>query len=329
MNTLKSLLRSLFSNQSVVNNRRCKWWLAIVVLLLSLVIAIIPTLVTYNNITPGNIIYATTNNQTYCVDEGLYEFAKSKSGIKITNGKLVVPEDFDGFDFYKSFSENNETVNRKVFSVYYLNVTDEDQNVYTEKVSSFQKEIEKGDEHNIVNSYMLLTPKYFYVKIFQIGVVYDKANDTLADAHASFTGMFEGLDNISFDSFYDDSRDNSFNYAMLKWSTLFNDSYQNIKVRTMLFTSLIMDLMNIAVILILSLTLFLLSRTKNNVNGIRLKFSEAMRIVFIASLSPAILTLLIGFMISTFQQIGFILFLGLRITWLGTKITAGPAVEKR
>lgn len=325
MNTIKTLLRGLFSNQVIIDNRKSKWWLCILIGILSLIIAIIPMVVTYSSVTPGNILYPTASNLTYCVDEGLYAFSKSQPNLVIKNGKMDVSSSTT-FDYFKTFKEINANgieseESKKVFSVYFLNSDD------NEQINAKQKEIEQGT-NNIVNSYALFTPSYMYLKIYEIGAVNDVSQETMATPVNTYVGTFSELDGISINSFYDSTKPKPFNFSISEWSTFMNDAYNSIKVSTVLITTLWMTGLNAVIALILSLTLFALSRTKSNVNGIRLKYSESLRMVLLAALSPALLTLISGFLLTMLQSIGFVLFIGLRTTWLGMKISSQPANSK-
>jgi hypothetical protein len=62
----------------------------------------------------------------------------------------------------------------------------------------------------------------------------------------------------------------------------------------------------------------ILTRLKSS-RGDKLNYFDALKVVFFASLAPAIITLALGFMIPMLAQVGFILCLGLRSTFLGMR----------
>ena len=62
----------------------------------------------------------------------------------------------------------------------------------------------------------------------------------------------------------------------------------------------------------------ILTRLKS-ATGEKLNYLNALQIIAFASLAPAAIGCLLGFVISSFAQIGFVLCLGLRATFLGMK----------
>ena len=76
--------------------------------------------------------------------------------------------------------------------------------------------------------------------------------------------------------------------------------------------------LNLGVTLLLALVVMILTRLKSS-TGDKLNYVQALNIISFSALSPALLTVIFGFLISSMAQIGFVLFLGLRATFLGMR----------
>ena len=73
MKTLKFIFSSLFSNEKIINeSKKQPWWLAIVLILFSCVIALIPNFVSVMTVQGSNVITTNTNSG---IDYGLKQFS--------------------------------------------------------------------------------------------------------------------------------------------------------------------------------------------------------------------------------------------------------------
>ena len=100
------------------------------------------------------------------------------------------------------------------------------------------------------------------------------------------------------------------------WKTFFDKSYYNNKVTMLWSTTGILLGVNAAIIVFMGLMVFLLTRGKqNNWKGI-ITFWNAQKTSYWASLAPAILSVALGFLMSSFAQIAFVLLMGMRSMWM-------------
>ena len=76
--------------------------------------------------------------------------------------------------------------------------------------------------------------------------------------------------------------------------------------------------MNAVIVLIFGGTLFLMTRGKNNPNK-HFKFVETLKLAFFASLAPAILTLVAGFIWTQYASFAFVALMSIRLMWLSMK----------
>ena len=102
------------------------------------------------------------------------------------------------------------------------------------------------------------------------------------------------------------------------WKEVYNKAYLSQKTYNTWFTTLLFYGIYLALAIFMGLLVFLLTRGKNNMFNY-LKFWDCQKIVWWASLCPAILAMIVGFIFSNFAQMIFIILFGLRIMWISMK----------
>ena len=103
------------------------------------------------------------------------------------------------------------------------------------------------------------------------------------------------------------------------WQIFFRDGYLSIKIQTAVIQISIVLAVNSAIILIMSLVIFLVTRGKNNPFKVY-KYHECLKICCWIALSPAILTLIFGFVFPSVIGIFlFVLTYGIRALFMWTK----------
>ena len=102
------------------------------------------------------------------------------------------------------------------------------------------------------------------------------------------------------------------------WKEYYNKSYLSQKTYNTWMTSLLFFGIYLALVFIMGLLVFLLTRGKNNMFNY-LKFIDTQKIVWWACLSPALLAMILGFIFSNFAQMMFIILLGMRVMWISMK----------
>ena len=102
------------------------------------------------------------------------------------------------------------------------------------------------------------------------------------------------------------------------WKEYYNKAYISQKKYNTWMTSLLFLGIYTALVFIMGVLIFILTRGKNNMFNY-LKFIDTQKIVWWASLSPAILAMIVGFIFSNFAQMMFIVLLGMRVMWISMK----------
>lgn len=315
-------LRCLWSNRIAADfGLNKKWYIAVIVAIISVVISIIPVTVTAAT-SKGSSFLNTT--YVYNYDEGFYSFledAKSK-GYDITfdqknatcalNG--YVTESSNDYLLYKHEIIKNDGSNFIDFQVYFVDTTplsDEFVNSLLSEIST--KKINSVDGRDA--SYIIFTTKSFITRIYKPtsytaagGIYGDYAN--LSTNHAKLTDLLVNkssstrLENISA--------------TLTNYKELLDEIYISTRTTVTLNQTWMIAAVNAGIVLLFGLVVFLLTRGKNNPNR-GIKFQQCYNITYWCATSPALLSLILGFMFSNFQVMLFVMLFGFRIMWLGMR----------
>lgn len=330
----KFLFKGLISNQEVIDTSNdYPKWAGIIALVFSAVVAVIPAFTSIAK-TQGSSIVSSSSNAS--LDTSLVLLSKylGDNDIDITikdDGKLDVTKEINpsGEDKFEYLVKAQD---RTLLAVRVITTKDDPSTVENEEVKAIEKyrtmyasgqakldsEVTVRPVSNIIFSetYVYVTT-YLYtdsvVNTIEEGVV-----KTFAQTNSTFAGLTKDAPKTSIKSFYNKTNDKPIDVCVSKWKTLFNDLYSSSKTQYLWTYSGIIVGINASVALLVSLLVMILTRLKSS-TGTKLNYLEAMNIVGFASICPAILSVLIGFLIPQLTQIGFILMLGLRTTFLGMK----------
>ena len=347
MKPLKFIFSSLFSNEMIIKeSKHQKWWLAIVIMLFSCIISLVPSFVSMMTVQGSNII---TANQNYGIDYGLKQFSLSYLGsndnqLKIIDEKLTLSENATKTDNGLYYTLTEIEYNEKIaLTVYYVDYNSEETNYKTfdEKMAAAINAIkasrptENQNESKLQNSlilgkelvYLLLcgsneTCNYTTEADGSITITATSQNvSTLSGNYKNIAGDLANLNGYAYGNSESDKANNAFN----NWKNFFDKAYEsprNIAALRYAGINLGMDLI---IVMALALTTFLLSKTKASV--VKYKFLESLKMVFFAILSPAIISIIIMLLIPSFQSMAFLMCCILRITWLGMKATNPPSSQ--
>ncbi len=168
-------------------------------------------------------------------------------------------------------------------------------------------------------SYLIITEDNLY-----LGSYLNTAKNTLsedklsittqASLNNSLTGFHANAKGTDFTTLYGDG----YTSATTNWANFLTLEYNTVKYNTLWVNLGILLGINAGIVLIVSLLLMILTRLKSS-QGVRLNYPQAFKVICFASLSPAIIGMALGFFITMFAQIGFVLCLGLRSTFLSMK----------
>lgn len=331
MKSLKFIFSSLLSNQKITDeSNEQPWWLAIVIALLSIVIAIIPTTVQVMTVQGSDII---TRVENYSLDYSLTQFSiqylnpESPAKATISDGKMTFTNFTDGAEI-----KHGDDVTLVVrYTQNSADLTTVTQSIKTSYPVKQEGETETDKLVSKIPSMLIFTEDSLYLYVYDASATatYTEKDGTKTIVSETnyvgvTSGTYEGItgDLANLNSYYNPSLEPSkaASECLNNWTTFFDKAYETPRNSLALSYTGMFAGLDAIIMLVLSLTIFLLSKTKSSIR--RFKYLESLKMIFFASLSPAILSLLLGFLIPSLQSISFVLFIGLRCTWLAMKATS-------
>ena len=335
MNPVQFIFSSLFNNGVIIEeSKKQPWWLGIVLAIVSCIVAIVPSFVSTMGQNGSDLITAQENyNLDYSLKTFTNEYLKkeenadpkikmsiSEDGILTCNYSDTVEIKYEEnvtllFKFVDDSDKLTSTMNKLKTSYPIANTNAEDTTL-------------KSSLKNI----LIFTQNdlYLYIYAKDATCTYTEDNgvrtvETSDDPIGMTSGTFKDISDSlkNFNNYYSTSsaqESERQKVVLEKWVSLFNEAYEPIKIEGSFTYAGISSLLNVGVILIMSLTVFLLSLTKSSIR--KFNFLEALKMTLFASISPALIAMIASFLIPSLQSMGFVLFLGLRMTWLGMKATS-------
>ena len=311
MKNFKLILKSLISNHACVEGGRKKaWYFAVPMLLLALILAIIPIFV--QNWTKEGDVLVKTNS--YELDTASYFFVDeiNKRGVEMKVENHILHVDKDVWE--AKMTDTDESGNKcwihrhngmPDLGVYYVESANLDQTFYN-TITTFPGP--DGQRINRTYSFYLFTENSTILYIYstakpsnpQIGTIY---------------GDYKHLDNgYTINSIQNENREKTW----VNWKAFYRATYQTYRIDNTWKTCLIVTGINAGITIFMGFMLWVLTRGKNNLRWFNLW--ETQKIAYWATISPAILTTGLGFLIASFSQVMFPLLLGVRIMWLSMKL---------
>lgn len=362
MKNFKLILRSLISNPACVEGGRHRpWFLAVPIFILSMLISIIPIFVqTY--IREGD---SSIKSYSYGLEVSMQRFAED---INEKNYSFTIKEGDSSKRLEADLTAWNEMCDNEVagslvsgtiysnwgkdqsgircwshknlnglvdLQVYYLSV-DEYNNDTLQKINYVTTTDEQGNEvkNKRGGSYMILSEKEVVIYVQNV----EKSKTDVTTIYGNFAYFADNytLNNINGGKTHEQA------VASESYLTYVNDTWENWKdfYRTFYLTTrfaltwqttLLMLGVNAGLTIFMGLMIWVLTRGKNNPYRI-FTIWETQKISAWTTLTPAILSCGLSFLITSFAQVFFALFLGVRIMWLSMKTlrpeVAGPSQSK-
>ena len=316
MKNLKLLLSSLISNHSCVEGGRKKpWFFAVPMFLIAMILALIPPFV--QTITKQGD--SSISSVSYEMDEALLAFSKTlnDNGIEMTvssDKRLVITagsfdtiatntDDFEHKCYTHSYWNDKASEYQPDLDIYYvadINLVDDTyfkMNVTTESGTS---------KANRTRSVLLFTNESVSFYIYSI-----PKGAAVASIYGDYQSFEEGY---KVNQIYKGTKANTWT----EWKSFFRVAYDANRVKTTWMTTGILAGINFAITVFMGLMLWVLTRGKNNLNWFGLW--ETQKIAYWASISPAILAVGLGFLLTSFAQVVYPMLLGVRVMWLSMKL---------
>lgn len=321
--SIKYIFKTLFNNARIVEGRKRKWYEALIVFVLAIILSVVPTIVSIASVQGSSIITSSTNS----MDVALVDFSKNLNahGIKFfvrenddkeksNYSKIIEINDIALWNeaypngFY-SYSRNDADKLVERLRVYYYDV---DENGIAEKVNDLRKRVYNKDSENEEEKQPIVSHMFIGRDVIYI-LKYSKDATSWESPSASRSLNFSDFDlDTEIISCYHDE------HALSNWTTFIDKGYSSVKTSLLFAQVGIYMGINIAVSFFMGLVIFIITRGKKNPFR-EIKFTESMKMIGIASLCPALLCCILGFLMPAYSTMMFMMFLGVRIMWMSSK----------
>lgn len=344
-------MKSLINNDACIEGGRTKrWFFAVIFAVLSLVMAVLPIMVTSLQAQGSDF---TAGNYLYNYDNAIVAFSDS---LKDNNLSMVVSEDANGrflavdksqweaaytANAYKQYVhlKNDSKVD---FEVYYTEAVGQEFVDYYTLVSQNKSPIDgswrEAADTARSTSYLIFGRERMVGQLFQPGnttALSGVSGDYLKlDLGFDFRSMATvEIDGITYVTSHDDkfSEPNGFlkidayrSQIQNKWNDIYDAVYYNTKMVTARDSTLIMLGVDALLIFFMGLMIFILTRGKRNPFRIY-TFWETQKIAYWASFTPSLLALIFGFIFTEYAVMIFVMLIGVRIMWMSMK-SLKPAI---
>ena len=334
---LSNFFFGLFSNDHAIEGSKSNpWWVCLIIALFAVILPVIPITVSQARTYGASFL----SGYTYRFDQNIanltVEFAKDNKEFEIGSdhtlsymvdgAKQEVVDDDKPVGAYV-----NKSTNQYELMIYYtakqtanLKTLIDNISLNTYKVGTTTKP-EDGYEGKLYSpSFIVLSVTSLYTRINKDDStsVGNNTYTSYATDWKNFTPgtrlMKDALPEGKLADEVDLNNEEQVNEIFNNWKTYYNKSYLSQKFFNTWMTSLLFLGIYVGLVFIMGVLVFFLTRGKNNMFNY-LKFIDTQKIVWWASLSPAILAMILGFIFANFAQMMFIILLGLRVMWISMK----------
>ncbi len=313
---LNFTLGSLFSNNRILSGKDRKFYQSFIVVVLSLIFAILP-IFTITMKSSGSEILTKTDNAS--LDVSLHLFSKYLYDEKANGVKFVTTP--EGTFEATGFKDNIKEIyaGEKLLLTIRILKAEENPN----DVADFYRQgiNLEGKPSETPKSFILISDKKMNICIFAKNAKNTLTEEGTIKKVASYTSSYVGypsnFKNQDFANLYDNS-ENGAEITYKNWKHALNKMYEPYKTTNVLYSVGLYTAINIAIILTMALITMILTRLKS-AQCDKMNYRQALNCMNYAALCPALIGMLIGFLISSLASIGFVICIGVRSVFLGFK----------
>jgi hypothetical protein len=343
MKTLKMIFASLFDNGVVIKGKDQPWWIALLLFVISVVLATYPTYTQINNRSGSDFL----SGNLYSIDNGLQALSETlyEENIQLVIKETVINEEprriltneetawstvfTQSIEGYPTFPYFEYAVNNQPrLRVFFQGIlSDEDSTLFVNNL------LDRPLGDTTISSFMFLGSKAVYVYMYVPTAIASGTVDGQGYVNG-FSGTYDAIPLntnlgrfIALDSsgtFVDPLVSRTTNYQayadriLANWKVFFDQSFAFSKSVLLFAQTALTFAVNVIMSFLMSVVIFIMTRGKFNPNR-HLKFGETTKIGAWTLLSPALLTIVAGGLFPEFAPTAFVLFVGLRLMWLSSK----------
>ena len=335
---LSNFFLGLLSNdQAIEGSKSNPWWVALIIALFATVIPVIPITVSQSKTYGASFLSANTYRFDQNISDATVTLLSENKEFKVENKQLsyyldgaVVPTNSES-DVTPLFQHLNTTTHQYELSVYYTKREKKDLTNFINEISAkvyklgtteIAEEGFEGDKYS--PSFVVLAVTSIYTRLNQDDstTVGNNTYTAFASDWKHFAEGFEllkgALPEEKTAAQVDLSKSEDVQAIFKNWKTYYNKAYLSQKTYNTWMTSLLFWGIYVGLVFVLGLLVFLLTRGKNNMFNY-LTFMDTQKITWWASLSPALLAMIFGFIFTNFAQMMFIVLIGMRVMWISMK----------
>ena len=320
MKNFKLILRSLLSNHACVEGgRRKPWYFAVPMFILAMLLAIIPIFVQTFTREGDALVSANSYQMDVSSQRFLEEIDANGITMEIKNHKLVVDEkkwnetftttDASGNNCYIHYHPVEGGDSFPDLGVYYIPSIKMNDELY-KTITTFPSTDKDGNptRANRTYSFILFTDDSVTIYVYAAA---KQSGQSIGTIYGDYQNLPDGW---TINSIKGETTAKSWE----NWRYFYRKAYDNNRLKLSWQTTLMMAGINAGITIFMGFMLWILTRGKNNLNWFGLW--ETQKIVYWTTITPAILTTGLGFLITSFSQVMFPLLLGVRIMWLSMKL---------
>jgi len=333
-NILVNSFKGIISNAACVENgKEAPWWLAVLFLLFSILIPLIPNHVNLNNAYGASFL----NSGTYGLD---YELAKATVQLKADGKEFTFDDEgllqYNSYDATKDtdaiYTNVNSVSNQYSLMIYYTKKTGSELADFVNTTATREYELggttvydasadPEGVKVRYIPNFIVLTPYTLACAVYKNDSTV-RAGNTYGGLNWENTRKDVGLlarltDGITSTTAEEVAiRSEEIKTIYNNWKAIFNETYISQKNTTKWNTTLIYLGVYAGLMFFLGLMVFLLTRGKNNPFN-NLNFWICQKIGYFLGFTPAVLALVLGFIFAAnvIGQMAFIMLISLRVMW--------------
>ena len=335
---LSNFFFGLLSNDHAIEGAKSNhWWVCLIIALFSAVIPVVPITVSQAKTYGASFLSGYTYRFDQNIAKATVDLALVNKEFKVENAELsyldngVVQEATLANDENPVYTHVSESTHQYELKIYYTNREKGDLKTFVNglavakyKVGTVEAPEDGYEGYTYSPAFVVLAKTSIYTRLNK-----EDSTDIGSNTYTAYSSDWKHFKDGTLlikDALPEGKAANEVNLnstsdveAIFKnWKDYYNKSYLTQKTYNTWMTSLLFFGIYAALIFIMGLLVFLLTRGKNNMFNY-LKFIDTQKIVWWAALAPAILAMIMGFILSQFAQMMFIILLGMRVMWLSMK----------